>query len=422
MATSEVKVGAFALGGAVVLAGIISFMGAFSLGRGGYELNVRYPGVNGLMKGQEVRYAGVKVGAVKSIEVKPDKVDVILKIDDNIKIPVGSEFTIGSDGVLGAKFVSILPAKNITQKFYADGTQVDGTSGGGMEEWMNGTGDILRRFDGVARGMDNIMGDKETQDALKGTIKNMNQISANMADFSRVMADVMKSNQQDFAEIAKQMAIISQRMADSAAHVQSIAANADNNGETGRNVALMAQNMANASAKIEGVIGGLQKFVDDPETKNKLRTTLKNVKETSEKANKILGTFSNAEFKVDAGSSLSERHWRGNFGVTLRPTDKSSAYLGFYDIGKQNKFDFIVDRRFGGTSLSVGAMQGKFGVGVAYDFGKIFKLYSQLYDFDDAKIRLGGEFRLNKNLSIYGESMNLKGSRKDTYLGIRGYF
>lgn len=33
MSSSEVKVGAFALGGAVVLAGIITFMGAFSFGK-----------------------------------------------------------------------------------------------------------------------------------------------------------------------------------------------------------------------------------------------------------------------------------------------------------------------------------------------------------------------------------------------------
>ena len=45
MGTSEVKVGAFALGGAVVLAGIITFMGAFSFGKKGYELRIDYPQV-----------------------------------------------------------------------------------------------------------------------------------------------------------------------------------------------------------------------------------------------------------------------------------------------------------------------------------------------------------------------------------------
>lgn len=43
MSSSEVKVGAFALGGAVVLAGIITFMGAFSFGKKGYELRINYP-------------------------------------------------------------------------------------------------------------------------------------------------------------------------------------------------------------------------------------------------------------------------------------------------------------------------------------------------------------------------------------------
>ena len=45
MSSSEVKVGAFALGGAVVLAGIITFMGAFSFGKKGYELRINYPQV-----------------------------------------------------------------------------------------------------------------------------------------------------------------------------------------------------------------------------------------------------------------------------------------------------------------------------------------------------------------------------------------
>ena len=42
MGASEVKVGAFALGSAVVLAGIITFMGAFSFGKKGYELRINY--------------------------------------------------------------------------------------------------------------------------------------------------------------------------------------------------------------------------------------------------------------------------------------------------------------------------------------------------------------------------------------------
>ena len=96
MSSSEVKVGAFALGGAVVLAGIITFMGAFSFGKKGYELRINYPQVSGLMPGHVVRYAGVQVGTVKKINVAHDKVEVITEINDDIKIPQGATFTISS--------------------------------------------------------------------------------------------------------------------------------------------------------------------------------------------------------------------------------------------------------------------------------------------------------------------------------------
>ena len=109
MGTSEVKVGAFALGGAIALAGIITFMGAFAFGKKGYELHIDYPQVSGLMPGHVVRYAGVQVGTVKKLNVSPDKVEVIAEIDDNIKIPQGSVFTIAADGIMGEKYVHIVP-------------------------------------------------------------------------------------------------------------------------------------------------------------------------------------------------------------------------------------------------------------------------------------------------------------------------
>ena len=40
MSSNEVKVGALTLGGAALMAGMISFMGAFSLGGSGYKLHI----------------------------------------------------------------------------------------------------------------------------------------------------------------------------------------------------------------------------------------------------------------------------------------------------------------------------------------------------------------------------------------------
>ena len=422
MSSSEVKVGAFALGGAVVLAGIITFMGAFSFGKKGYELRIDYPQVSGLMPGHVVRYAGVQVGTVKKINVAPDKVEVIAEINDDIKIPQGALFTIASDGIMGEKFVSVVPPAKPSNSYITEGATLKGTPGGGMDEFFASSGDLVKRMENIASAFENVFGDKEVQESMKSGFKNMNDIAENMNTFTKVMADVAVTNQQDITGMIHQINELSQRMNGTAAHIESIMAGVDNNGKTGQNVAAIAQNMANTSKRLENIVQVLETVAKDPVTQESLKETLVNVKETSARANKILGTLTEAKVSADYGYAAKGGDWRGNLGVTLRPSDDAFLYMGGYDIGEGNKFDFIFGKQLGNAAVSMGAMQGDFGVGLSYDLSKDFRLYSQLYDFDDTKVRLGGEFRVNDNFSLYGETMDLRGNKANTYMGVRTYF
>lgn len=422
MSSSEVKVGAFALGGAVVLAGIITFMGAFSFGKKGYELHIDYPQVSGLMPGHVVRYAGVQVGTVKKINVAPDKVEVIAEINDDIKIPQGAVFTISSDGIMGEKFVSVIPPIKPGQGYVPEGSTVQGAAGGGMDEFFASSGDLVKRMENIASAFENVFGDKEVQQSMKAGFKNMNDIAENMNTFTKVMADVAVANQQDITSMIHQINELSQRMNGTAAHIESIMNGVDNNGQTGKNVAAIAQNMADTSKRMENIVSVLEAVAKDPVTQQSLKETLVNVKETSERANKILGTLTEAKISADAGYAAKGGDWRSSLGVTLHPSDEAFLYMGGYDIGNANKFDFIVGRQLGNAAVSMGAMQGDFGVGLSYDLSKDFKLYSQVYDFDDTKVRLGGELRLTDSFSIYGETMDVRGNKSNTYMGVKTYF
>ncbi len=422
MSSSEVKVGAFALGGAVVLAGIITFMGAFSFGKKGYELHIDYPQVSGLMPGHVVRYAGVQVGTVKKINVVPDKVEVIAEINDDIKIPQGAVFTISSDGIMGEKFVSVIPPTKPGQGYVPEGSTVQGAAGGGMDEFFASSGDLVKRMENIASAFENVFGDKEVQQSMKAGFKNMNDIAENMNTFTKVMADVAVANQQDITSMIHQINELSQRMNGTAAHIESIMNGVDNNGQTGKNVAAIAQNMADTSKRMENIVSVLEAVAKDPVTQQSLKETLVNVKETSERANKILGTLTEAKISADAGYAAKGGDWRSSLGVTLHPSDEAFLYMGGYDIGNANKFDFIVGRQLGNAAVSMGAMQGDFGVGLSYDLSKDFKLYSQVYDFDDTKVRLGGELRLTDSFSIYGETMDVRGNKSNTYMGVKTYF
>ena len=422
MGSSEVKVGAFAFGGAVVLAGIITFMGAFSFGKKGYELRINYPQVSGLMPGHVVRYAGVQVGTVKKLNVSPDKVEVVTKIDDNIKIPQGAVFTIAADGIMGEKYVHIVPPAKPGQGFISEGSTLRGTPGGGMDEFFANSGDLVTRMENIASAFENVFGDKEVQESMKNGFKNMQGITENMNTFTKVMADVAVANQQDITQMIHQINELTQKMNATAGYIQSTMKTMDNNGETGKNVAAIVQHMADTTKRMENIVKTLEAVAKDPETQQTLKETLVNVKETSAKANQIMGAITEAKISADAGYSAKGSDWRGNLGITISPSDKAFMYMGGYDIGESNKFDFIMGRRMGNTAVSMGAMQGDFGVGLSYDFGRDFKLYSQLYDFDDAKVRLGGELRLTDTFSLYGETMDLRGNKRDTYMGVRTYF
>ena len=422
MGSSEVKVGAFALGGAVVLAGIITFMGAFSFGKKGYELRINYPQVSGLMPGHVVRYAGVQVGTVRKLNVAPDKVEVITEIDDNIKIPQGAVFTIASDGIMGEKYVHIIPPTKPGQGFISAGSSLKGTPGGGMDEFFANSGDLMKRLENIAAAFENVFGDKEVQASMKSGFRNMQGITENMNTFTKVMADVAVANQQDITQMIHQINELTQRMNSTASYIESIMKGVDNNGETGRNLAAIAKNMADTTQRMENIVQVLETVAKDPVTQESLKETLVNVKETSAKANKIMGALTEAKISADAGYSAKGSDWRGNLGVTISPSEKNFLYMGGYDIGEANKFDFIMGHQMGNTAVSMGAMQGEFGVGLSYDLSRDFKLYSQLYDFDDAKVRVGGELRLTDNFSLYGEMMDVRGTKRDTYMGVRTYF
>ncbi len=422
MGSSEIKVGAFTLCGVAVLAGMITFMGAFSLGRDGYELHINYPQVSGLMPGNMVRYAGVQVGSVREIKVSPQGVEVLTDIDDNIKIPQGATFSIGADGILGEKFVNVVPPAQLGQAYIAAGSQIEGVAGGSMEDFFASSGDLMIKIENIADAFNNVFGDPEVQASMRSGLKDLSGVSKNMNDMTRVLAEVAQTNQQSINLMIQQISELTVRMNNIAMHMESIVKEVDNKGETGRNIAAVAQHMADTTSRIENMVKVLESVATDPVTAHALKDTVVNAKEASARANKILATFSDTKVHADISRSTKGNKWRGNLGISVNPTDSSYIYMGNYDVGGSSKFDFIAGKNYGNTGLSMGAMQGDFGVGVSQKLGPSFRLYSQVYDFNDAKIRLGGEFYLNDNFSLYGESMDLKGSSEDTYLGVRGHF
>ncbi len=89
-----------------------------------YTLNVSFARIDGLNIGGDVRLSGLKVGSVEEAAIDPEtyRANVKLKIDSSIKVPDDSSAEIISSGLLGDKYVSLVPGGSDTM--LADGGKI----------------------------------------------------------------------------------------------------------------------------------------------------------------------------------------------------------------------------------------------------------------------------------------------------------
>ncbi|MCH4158403.1 MAG: MlaD family protein [Acidaminococcaceae bacterium] len=423
MNPSEVKVGAMTLGGALVLALIVSFLGAFSIFDRGYNLEISYPSVSGLKVGNEVRYAGVPVGSVKDIKVLPNRILVTAAMNKGVQIPQGSVFSLGADGILGDKFVDIVAPEKVSGNFIPKDSAVTGTTAKGLDEFMASSSKVLAKMEGIADALNNVFGDPEVQKSMRDGFINAKAIGENLTRLTGSMADIADANKGEINQMVSNMSAMTIRMNGVAAHLESIVSTADANGATGANIAEMARNLADTSRKVQEVSTVLKNVATDPKTAKDIQSTIHNASEASARANRVLKVLNDPHVRIDELHSAKGGTWRTNLGVSLEPTEDTALYVGGASVGDDNKLDLQLIKKRNAWDFSAGAMQGKFGIGVGYDLGKRFRIYSQLYDFNDAKVRVGGEYKLNSNLSLVGESLDIRnGDGHDVYLGMRAYF
>jgi phospholipid/cholesterol/gamma-HCH transport system substrate-binding protein len=106
--------------GAIVLIVAIVFLGfAYSASQvgdeSGYELIARFDRVDGLQRGSDVRIGGIKVGTVidQTLDRQTYRAQVRFTMREDIEVPADSSVAVASDGLLGGKYLSLVPGGDI---------------------------------------------------------------------------------------------------------------------------------------------------------------------------------------------------------------------------------------------------------------------------------------------------------------------
>lgn len=113
---NNVKLGLFVLAGLIFLVLLLYMIGKNqNLFGKTYKLKARFSNIQGLVVGNNVRFAGIQAGTVKKITILNDTViEVSMLIDTKMKniIRKNAIASINTDGLVGNRVVNIVPASN----------------------------------------------------------------------------------------------------------------------------------------------------------------------------------------------------------------------------------------------------------------------------------------------------------------------
>lgn len=111
----EFKVGIFVFIGIVLLSMFVLSIGKVRTWTSGYMVNFVFNFVNGVKIGAPVRFAGVDTGEVKRINLvfvpgeQRTKAEVVCWVKKNVRIPLDSTVWVNTLGLLGEKYIEIMP-------------------------------------------------------------------------------------------------------------------------------------------------------------------------------------------------------------------------------------------------------------------------------------------------------------------------
>lgn len=77
----------------------------------GYSLSAKFSRIDGVQVGSDVRLSGVAIGKVSDVKIDPETYQAILTMDiePSIKLPKDSSAEIISGGLLGSKYIALVP-------------------------------------------------------------------------------------------------------------------------------------------------------------------------------------------------------------------------------------------------------------------------------------------------------------------------
>ena len=277
----------------------------------GYTLVAGFANLKGLKTGDEVRMAGVKVGAVQLTRLAPDRVEALLTIDPGTKIPADAVASVEQSSLLGSNYLGVTfgtpgnqllkDGEEISTKATVDMSEVIsqlGTLGNKLEQVIgdigksmgngNENGNLFQRLDKLV----NENGPKITE-----TVNNLQDITAKIKNGEGTMGKLVNDSKMHDELLA------------SVTEIKAAAADA-------RTFMGDAKLIVNDVKSGKGALGVL--LYDEP-TASSLKVSVNNLRDVSDKLNSGKGTL---------GKLISDDSLYLSVQSTMKKADRALDGLG----------------------------------------------------------------------------------------------
>jgi len=461
----EARVGIFVLLGLIVLTFFTFRVSKWGLiAEKGYRLTVDFDTASGLEPKSDVKMAGVPIGKVEEIRLVGNRAQLVLRIRKGIRIPIDSIGSIQTQGLLGEKYVEILPGKDVQRNLPAGGQVANVQNPVNLDEMirkLSAIGDDVKKFTDT---LSTTFGSEEGKKALGDILRDVRETTAvlrtvvagNEARFDRILAnidrlsadlsDISAANKQDVrATIANLRAFSDTLKSETPALVAKLEQMSDRvSGVVGDNredLKVTIQNLKTASARLDNTLdsagsvmakidrgeGTLGKLVNDNTVANSLTDTLDGVNRYVRKYDALRMTLIPwVEFQTNTSD------WKYYLNLKIQPTADKYYLLGvvndprgkrtesstFVSVGGNPpvetkvvsyedkwKFNALLAKRFSRVTLRGGIMESAGGLGMEYDVVKgRLSVGADIFDFNRpdnrAHLKLYGNYDIFKNLFI----------------------
>ena len=183
----ELKVGIFTSLALLIMVVFIFLISDFRFFSPGYNIKLIFGFANGIKIGSPVMLSGVDVGEVKKINIVRNsnmdkaKVEIMIWLKKEALIPADSLVQINTLGLLGEKYVEIMPGVNY-KKLLADGGTLVGNDPVSIQEISQLSKEVVLKLDRTIESLSTIVKDGQVTESFRQMVNNLKESSDSLSN------------------------------------------------------------------------------------------------------------------------------------------------------------------------------------------------------------------------------------------------